>query len=200
MSLASDRVRGLQSLVAMLLGVVIVSLALAGCGRQRSVGPSSSTVELPDQEVLDFVLTETDEGAIQWKLYARYAAMYDARNVITARGVRVDFFDEKGQRSSELKAREGEINQLTRDMTATGNVVLQTTEGTRMSTEQMRFLNRTQRIVSDKLVRVERGGDVLSGTGFESDPELKHYEFKTKVNATVRTGSGAILTNPQKPK
>ena len=172
---------------------------VAGCGRQRSVGPIASGVELPDQEVRDFVLSETSEGALEWKLYARYAAMYDAKNNIVARSVRVDFYDEKGKESSELRANEGEINQLTRDMTATGNVVLQTSEGTRMTTEKLRFLNQTQKVVSDRLVRVERGQDVLTGIGFESDPDLKHYEFKSRVTATVRSQSGDV-TAPGKPR
>ena len=34
-------------------------------------------------------------------------------------------------------------------------------------------------------------GTVLTGVGFESDPGLKHYEFKRKVQATVHTQSGA---------
>ena len=175
---------------------MLLAAALAGCGRQRAIGPAGSTGELPDQEVQDFALTETDEGSPEWKLYARYAAIYDARNVIVARGVRVDFYDEQGEKTSELTAREGEINQMTRDMTAHGNVVLQTTEGTRMSTEQLRFLNRTQKVVSDRLVRVERAGDVLTGVGFESDPDLKHFEFKHQVKAVVRTRSGAV-SGPQ---
>jgi LPS export ABC transporter protein LptC len=155
-----------------------------------------STGELPDQEVRNFVLTETDQGSLVWKLYARYAAMYDARNSIVARGVRVDFFDAQGKKTSELSAREGEIDQTSRDLIARGNVVLQTTEGTRMSTEEMRFLNRTQKVRSDVLVRVERGGDVLTGVGFESDPELKHYEFKKQVRAQVRTRSGDVTGPP----
>ncbi len=110
-----------------------------------------------------------------------------------ARSVRVDFYDDKEQRSSTLTAREGELNQIQRDMVARGNVVLQTAEGTRMSTEQLRFLNRTQRIVTDAFVRVERAGDVLTGYGFESDPELHHFEFKRKVSALVRTRSGGLL-------
>jgi hypothetical protein len=71
-------------------------------------------------------------------------------------------------------------------------VVLQTREGTRMSTQEIRFLNRQQKIVSplEQMVRVERGGDVLTGYGFESDPGLKRYEFKRKVEATVQTRSG----------
>jgi len=175
--------------------IACVSL-LGGCGRERSTSPVRSTGELPDQEVRNFVLTETDEGTPVWKLYARYAAMYDARNNIVARAVRVDFFDPRGKKTSELSAREGEIDQLSRDMTARGNVVIQTAEGTRMSTEELRFMNRTQRVRSDREVRVERAGDVLTGIGFESDPALKHYEFKSKVRAQVRTRSGG-LTGPQ---
>src|SRR5215510_5748609 len=131
---------------------------LVGCGSQRSTGPVGSTGELPDQEVRNFVLTETDQGNPVWKLYAGYAAMYDARNSIVARGVRVDFYDEQGRKTSELSAHEGEIDQQSRDMTARGNVVIQTAEGTRMSTEELRFLNRTQKVRSDREVRVERAG------------------------------------------
>ena len=179
-------------------GATISALALAallafGCGENHTVGMSEKSGNLPDQEVQDFSLSETNSGALEWKLYAQYAAMYDVRNVITARGLRVDFFDEKAQQTSELTAREGEINQLTRDMTARGNVVLQSSDGTRMSTQVMHFLNREQKIVSDELVRVERAGDVLTGVGFESDPELKHFKFRSKVQATVRSKSEELL-------
>jgi LPS export ABC transporter protein LptC len=183
---------GLLQGAVSLAALALLLLAVAGCGTERSSVPSRAAGELPDQEVSDFVLTETDQGAPQWKLYARYAATYNARNVIVARAIRVDFFDEQGARSSELTAREGEIQLQTRDMTARGNVILQTGEGTRMSTQEIRFLNRTQMIVSpiEQMVRVERAGDVLTGYGFESDPGLKRFEFKRKVQATVRTRSG----------
>ena len=105
----------------------------------------------------------------------------------------MDFFDDKAVRSSELTAHQGEIQQQSRDMTARGQVVLQTTEGTRMTTEELRFSNNNQQITSDKLVRVERQGDVLEGTGFASDPNLHHFEFKTQVHATVRRKPGAIM-------
>lgn len=179
---------------ALRLAALLLLLGLAaGCGERRAVGIPPGSADLPDQEVHDFALTETDQGAVEWKLYAQYAAMYDVKNTITARGLRVDFYDDKGNRSSELTSREGEINQLTRDMTARGNVVLLNSDGTRMSTQSMRFLNRQQRIVSDELVRVEKGGNVLTGVGFESDPELKRFQFKSRVQATVRSRSEELL-------
>jgi LPS export ABC transporter protein LptC len=149
--------------------------------------------QLPDQEVSDFVATETDGGAVQWKMYARSAATYRARNTVIARTVRIDFFDEKGARSSTLTAQEGEMNDLTHDMTARGDVVIQTTEGTRMTTDRLHFLNKRQRVQTDSFVRVDRRGDVLTGWGFESDPGLKDFQFKRQVKATVHTRSGGTL-------
>jgi len=178
-----------------------IALGLSGCGNHRSSSPAESTGELPDQEVTDFAITETDGGDIQWKLFARYAATYSARNVVEARSIRVDFYGEDGARSSTLTSRDGEINQRTRDMVARGNVVLETTEGTRLSSEELRFLNREQRIVVPEryLVRVERSGDVLTGYGFESDPELRHYEFKRRVQATVRPRAGTLESSETEP-
>src|SRR5437868_7101187 len=64
------------------LGCGLLVLALAGCGRPGAVAPAASTGEMPDQEVTDFALTETDAGTLQWKLFAGYAATYEARNLI----------------------------------------------------------------------------------------------------------------------
>lgn len=173
----------------------LVVLFLAGCGRQSGFESPGDTGELPDQEVSDFVLTETDQGTPVWTLYARHAATYSQRNTVIARTIRVDFYDDEGKRTSELTANEGEINQRSRDMTARGNVVIQTNEGTRMSSEVLTFDNRRQLIVApdDQLVRVERESDVLTGYGFNSDPELRHFEFKRQVRARLRPRSDGLL-------
>jgi len=176
------------------------ALAAAGCNGIPKANPTSSKADMPDQEVTDFVLTETDAGHPEWTLYAKWAATYTARNVVVSKDIRVDFYDEKGVRSSELTAREGEIQQLTRDMTARGHVVLTTTEGTRMNTEEMHFSNSKQLITSDKLVRIERPGETLEAVGFSSDPELKHFEFYSKVNATVHGKAGDLAPDHGKPK
>ena len=87
---------------AVLLGALAL---LAGCGERRELTPSGQSGELPDQEVQDFAITETDAGTVEWKLFAQQAAMFDVKNTITARGVRVDFYDDEGKQSSRLKAR-----------------------------------------------------------------------------------------------
>jgi LPS export ABC transporter protein LptC len=168
------------------------ALLLLGCGGDGKSGPTGSRTELPDQEVTDFVLSETDLGRMQWKMYAQHAAIYGAKNLVLVTGLRVDFFDENQQQTSELRAREGDLEQRTRNMTARGDVVIQTSTGVRMQTQSVKFLNDKQKIVTDDFVRVERGQDVLTGYGFESDPTLEHFEFKRQVRADVRSEPSKI--------
>jgi len=172
-------------LLALLLVASAVFAASAGCSGGQKLSASGTSGELPDSEVETFSITETDSGRTQWTLFAQHAATYSARDLVTVRTVRVDFFGDDGKRSSELVAREGELFQRTRDMVARGNVILQTVEGWRMSTEEMRYFNSRRRITSDKLVRVEKEGTVLEGIGFESDPNLEHFEFQRQIRATV---------------
>ena len=77
-------------------------------------------------------------------------------------------------------------------MTARGNVVLTTSEGTRMTTQEMRFSNTAQLITSTKLVRVEREGSTLEGVGFSSDTDLRHFEFKSQVDCRATVGMAPI--------
>jgi len=186
--------------VGLIMGFVALGLlgaVLAGCSGGKKLSASGTSGELPDNEVEQFYVTETDSGRAQWTMFAQHAATYQARDLVTVRGVRIDFFSDKGIKSSELVAREGELYQRSRDMVARGNVVLLTTEGWRMSTEEMHFLNSRRKITSDKLVRVEKQGTVLEGVGFESDPNLEHFEFQHQIRATVQPGAGA-LAEPKK--
>src|SRR5262245_37924282 len=173
--------------IAALLGL----LGIAGCG-EREIPSQLAPSDAPDQEVRGFTLTESVGSAMRWRLTARSAATYRTRGVILAQAVAIDFFDAAGKPYSHLTADQGEIRPATNDMLARGNVRITTTSGTRIDTPSLRFLNRQQKIVSDDRVTVRRGGDVLSGIGFESDPSLEHFEFRRKITAQFQTQSGRI--------
>lgn len=187
-------------LPALLLGLGLFATGLAGCSTGKKVSGMDASGELPDSEVEDFTVTETDSGRTQWTMFAKRAATFTAKDLVTARTVRIDFFDVDGKKNSEMVALEGELYQRTRDMVARGKVVLQTVEGWTMRTEELRFSNNRGRISSDKLVRVEKEGSVLEGVGFESDPHLEHFEFRDQVRATVQPGAGrSVSPAPHKP-
>ena len=167
------------------LAVVAVA-AIAGCQSRTAPTPSGAALRFPDQEARDFTLTETSEGKKNWTLWASYAAMYNDRNLVDARTIRIEFFDTNGTRYSTLVADQGLVDQRTNNLEAVGKVRIVTETGVRMDTDSLRWINSTQKIVSDSFVRVTRKQDVVTGYGFESDPNLDHFHLKREVRAEVR--------------
>lgn len=166
-------------------GLVLAALAW-GCGGKPPSPPSGAELRIPDQEARDFTLTETSEGRKNWTLWSSYAAMYNDRDLIDARTVRIEFFDAKGAKYSTLFADQGIVDQRTNNLEAKGHVRIVTARGIQMETDSLRWLNDRQKIVSDAYVRVMRKHDVVSGYGFESDPSLDHFHLRREVQAEVR--------------
>lgn len=175
----------------LLAAAAALAVTAAGCTSRHVPTPSATEVRMPDQEARDFALTETSEGKKNWTLLATYAAMYNDKNLVDARTIRIDFFDEKGKRSSTLTADQGLVDQRTNNLEAVGRVHIVTETGVKMETDSLRWINNTQKIVSESFVRVTRQGDVVTGYGFESDANLEHFHLKREVRAEVQdTGHG----------
>lgn len=168
-----------------------LAVMAAGCTSRHAPTPSASELRMPDQEARDFTLTETSEGKKNWTLLATYAAMYNDKNLVDAKTIRIDFFDDKEKRSSTLTADQGLVDQRTNNLEAVGRVHIVTETGVKMETDSLRWINSTQKIVSESFVRVTRQGDVVTGYGFESDANLEHFHLKREVRAEVQdTGHG----------
>jgi len=108
-----------------------LAVALSGCQGRTPSTPRGEEVRVPDQEARDFTLTESSEGKKNWTLWASYAAMYNDRNLVDAKTVRIEFFDEQGAKNSTLVADQGLVHQRTNDLEARGNVRIVTTRPNR---------------------------------------------------------------------
>jgi LPS export ABC transporter protein LptC len=176
--------------VVALAVALAIGFSQAGC-QQRTAPVPSANLKIPDQEARDFTLTETSEGNKNWTLWASYAAMYNDRNLVDAKTIQIEFFDSKGKRTSTLVADQGLVDQRTSNLEAVGRVRIVTEAGVHMETDSLRWVNSTQKIMSDAFVKVTRKGDVVTGYGFESDAGLDHFHLKREVRAEVNdTGGG----------
>ncbi|KPJ59139.1 MAG: hypothetical protein AMJ46_12295 [Latescibacteria bacterium DG_63] len=171
----------------------MVAIMTLGCETDSTSRLKATGKETPDQEVGDFSLTESVEGAKKWTLRAQWAAIFNESAKVHARIVRIDFFGEDGTRFSELKADSGVLSQDTNDMEALGRVVVTTEDGITLETESLRWLNATQKIVSEDFVKITQGRDVLTGVGLVSDPSLNEFEIKSHVEAFVIDEEGKLI-------
>jgi LPS export ABC transporter protein LptC len=166
------------------IAVLIVAAALGCSDRDDKDAPVQGT-QVPDETVTEFVTQETDSGRVQWKLAAPRALRYNARNVFVMDKPTIEFFDEMGNLQTTLTAKNGEYSLATHDMLAYGDVVATTTKGEILETDSLRYLNETDKIVSDSHVKLTRGKDVITGIGLECDHTLDSVDIKRNVRARI---------------
>jgi len=160
-------------------------LLISGCG-QKAQPPSGTTVPqgiIPDQIIEGFSLVETENGKKQWTLTSQKASNYEKQKTVNMEGVKIDFFRANEELYSTLTSDRGMVNTTTNDLVAQGRVLVVSKDGARLETNQLRWDNARQKIVSDDSVRITRGKTVMTGIGLESDPSLEHVVIKEKFKA-----------------
>ncbi len=185
----------------MLLAMLAVA-SLSACGEQRRPNPAVPAQELPDQEVSDFALTETDDGRVAVEaLRAQRRHLQRAqpdhrpggpRRLLQRAGRAFLGADRPRGRDQPAHPRHDRPRQR-RAPDHRGHAAVDRGAAVPEPSAEDAWSPTNQ------LVRVERGGDVLTGYGFESDPDLRHFEFKRAVKATVRSDTEGLV-RPRDPE
>jgi LPS export ABC transporter protein LptC len=181
--------RGAGVVLALLITLALA--VLSGC--EESGARPTTTIEAPDSadQVLEgFSHYVTNEGILRSRVEADTAFFYEPTQVTELHKVKVVFFDIKGAESSTLTARRGIYRWQDGSMEAIGNVVVISPDGRRLATEELRYENATNLIVTDKHFTFDRGEEHLEGNSFRSDPD-----FRNVVTDRPRgvTGDGMLL-------
>lgn len=172
-------------------------MMVLGGGCQK---PNSSSPILPDESILSELspgilintmhLQSFGETGIEWEMYSPHVKGYPRENVFRARDLDIFLFD-NGQKSSSIKANDGIIvsqdkprnptppksyfgsPKLNRgDMFLRGDVVVVSTDGTKVLTDWINFKRNQAIIVSTAPVQVIRDDSVTHGIGLEATPDL----------------------------
>ncbi len=155
----------------------LAALLLAGaCGEEQPdpelSGPDFSELEA-DQVMVEVEHYMTREGVRNAHLVADTVYLMDEGSSAHLRHYTVDFYDDRGDRTSVLTADDGVYDMQTGDMRASGDVVVVDPEGTRqLTTEELRYDSETRMLESDSSFTLVRGRDTLRGTGFVTNPGL----------------------------
>ena len=162
-------------------------LIVAGCGGAPSledqVSSPPSEGPRPDSEQWDAVIHLYKTGRKQAVLDAKYLAIFDlpGNNHTRMDTLEVDFFDEEGEPASHLTAESGEIYDQNRAglrrVKTWGDVVLVGSEGRTVRADTLWWDEEGDRLYTDGPVEVTREGELLRGTGFESDTRLENMRL-----------------------
>ncbi len=183
---ARVRVR-VWTIAAGLAAVIVAAVILAAGCREAEPPPDPVAGERVPRQVLEnFTLRTTGASGLLWVLQAAEGTSYAPGEPTELRLMTVRFYDGGGVVRSVLTSRRGEIDESTRTLFAQDSVVVVTPDGERLETESLRWDPRAERITTDAYFRLTKGRDVLTGTGFSADPDLRRYSVVRDVRAEVR--------------
>jgi len=169
-----------------------MALIVAACGEEPT---SASSVDLPtgreglpatpDQVVENGEHVITVDGVKKALIQAEQMYFFQDLGKVIGDTISVTFYDDNGLRQSLLTARTGELDQETREMLATGSVHVQG-ETSWIQTEELRYHPDRNLVTSDTATEIHQDGNVIRGTGIESDPALTELRIR---------GASAVIRN-----
>jgi len=130
----------------------------------------------------------SDWGKVKAKLNAPVMNhVNDPKNPYTElpSGLKLIFFGPELQKQSELTAGYGISYDHTDQMIARNNVVVININGEKLETEELLWDQKTQKISSEKFVKITTKDEVIFGDGFESNQDISNYKIK-KIRGTMQ--------------
>ncbi len=165
-------------LFTLLVAVFALWMIMAGCEEKIKPAVTNTNVseDLATQESWNSTITISDSGKLIATVRAGHIAAFpDRQYTLFDSNIVVDFYDENERHSSVLTARSGRVNDVTHDLEAHGNVVVISDSGTTLKTEELFWINHTQKVTSRVFVDILSPTEHIQGQGFESDRGLRNY-------------------------
>ncbi len=159
--------------------LIALSFFYFGCGGEKvkpKVDTKLDVKEIPAQESWKSKILITEKGATRALLDVGHLRMYvKTQETIIDSGLKVDFYNNFGQKTTTLTSKRGRIDDQTKDLYAYEDVVTVNDSGVVLKSEELMWKNSDQKIKTDKFVTITTPTEVLQGYGFESDQHLRNY-------------------------
>lgn len=177
----------MKLILKILLLLIIVGLFACSTPNEEPSAPKAENEQLPDQESWQSTIIITKDGRRMAEVWAGYIASYDKKNeTVLKDSIHIDFYNQEGNHNSVLTAKNGVVYDQTNNMVARGNVIVVSDSGIVLETEELKWDNQKQKIISEVPVIFTSKTEKLMGDSFVSDPDLKNYEIKNARGYTQR--------------
>ena len=166
----------------MLVLFFCASLGFTACEQSKEPSQQAETSgeeRLPDQEGWNSTVRATRHGKLQAIVHYGHMMRYQGEHKIHFdQGIHVEFFQESGEKASELSAQKGFMDERSHVVKAMNHVIVESDTGITLYTEELYYEQQSQKIVSHVDVKITTAeGDTLYGNGLVSDPNLVHFNI-----------------------
>ena len=150
-------------------------LGLESCKQATKppVGGVPNAADSADQIIFDGHTMLTDGGVKRGDLFADTIYVFRDQTHFALRRVRAEFNTELGAKNGTLKGDRGTYDLRTRVLEGFGNVVVTSTDGKKLESPHLKFVESLNLISSDSAFKATEGDRISTGIGFTSDPNLR---------------------------
>lgn len=169
------------------LAVLLVACSEGGMRPSAAINVADSA----DQVMLRMSTRVFDGSLLRSHVMADTAYVYQTRQEMDLRRLRVVFFDDQGKQSSVLTADRGRYTITTGSLDARGHVVVESTDGKRLETPHLIYDKTAHRLTSDSAFTYTSSTEVLRGRSFTSDLDFRNVTVDQPTGR--QRGQGLIL-------
>ena len=157
--------------------LAIVAIGAAGCRKvtQPPVTGDAALADSADQVLFDVRYMLTQSGVKRGQMFADTMFVFGDQSRFLLRRVRANFSTETGVANGTLRGDRGTYDLRTQILEGYGNVVVTSTDGRKLTSNHLKYMQARNEISSDSAYVLVRGNDTQRGIGFVSDPNLNEF-------------------------
>jgi LPS export ABC transporter protein LptC len=163
--------------------LAVLSLSIS-CAQTEKPGGQVQEMKIPDSILEKATIIMTSAGLRRAVIVADTLYVFEKEDSTSARRVKVDFYNDKGQYQSTLTADRGLVRQKQEAFSAWGNVVVKN-DSARLESQSLNWDTKRSLITTDDFVRFERRNDIIMGYGLEADSKLENVRILRNVQGRM---------------
>ncbi len=157
---------------------------------KKIASPDEANIEIGKK----IELLYSNEGKVRARLIAPELLRHRTKVPFTEmpKGLKMYFYNDTMVSESKLTAKYGITYEKSNEMIVRDSVVVINLKGEKLETEELIWNDQTQKITSNKFVKIQTRDEIIYGDGLEANSDLTNYKIK-KIRGTIR-----LKNNPLK--
>ena len=192
-------VRGHKNITIALAMVMFILLSVACSGRKKIVGEAITERDsLPIMETKGVSTLISDSGIIRYRLQAEDWRVFDKKKPpywAFEEGVYLETFDTLFQMEANIKADTAYYYEKQKLWKLMGNVVIRNLKGEKFNTELLYWDQNTEKVYSDRFIRIEQPERIITGRGFDSNQQMTKYTIHKPEGIFYLEDNGVVAAD-----
>lgn len=199
---SDTNVRKHNNITIALAMVMFILLSVACSGRKKIVSEAITERDsLPVMETKGVTTLISDSGIIRYRLQAEKWEIFDKKKPpywAFEEGIYLETFDTLFQMEANIVADTAYYFEKQKLWKLMGNVIIRNLKGEKFNTELLFWDQNTEKVYSDRFIRIEQPDRIITGRGFESNQEMTKYSIHKPEGIFYMEDDGVAVVDTTK--